>query len=154
MAKVGRKSVPKALLEQRGSRWAASRPGEPDARPGLPSKPAWLGSVASEKWDEILPALEEMGVMAAVYGDFLAMYCQAHQDLHDAQEIINREGMTCQSEKGGAYMHPAVAIKQNAIERIAKFGREFGMSASSIRDVTKTTRGDKKPALSSAARKR
>jgi P27 family predicted phage terminase small subunit len=152
MGKRGPRPTPKATLAARGSRKAASRPGEPEPVSGLPQKPPWLGEIASAKWDELIPALAEQGCMSATYGDFLAMYCQSHQDLHDAMKIISVEGMTCLSEKGGAYLHPAVAIKQNAIERIAKFGREFGMSAASVRDVTKTQTAKK--TLANSARKR
>lgn len=152
MGKVGRKSTPKAILELRGSKMAKGRPDEPEPVSGLPVKPAWLGEIASKKWDEIAPELAKLGVMAVAYADFLAMYCQAHQDLHDAIALIAKEGMTCMSEKGGAYLHPAVAIKHNAIDRIAKFGREFGISPSSIRDVVKTPTKDKASGV--AARKR
>ena len=122
--------------------------------PGLPEKPEMIEvqTMASAKWDEIVPLLAARGCMDAIYSDFVAMYCQAHQDLSDAMKLIESEGMTCLSEKGGAYLHPAVAIKQNAMERIAKFGKEFGISPASVRDVTvtKTT----KPTLATSARKR
>ena len=154
MGKRGPRPIPKATLAARGSRKASSRPGEPDPAEGVPTKPKWLGTVASAKWDEIVPALVELGVMAVIYGDFIAMYCQAHQDLRDAMKIIESEGMICVSEKGGAYQHPAVSMKQSAIDRIAKFGREFGMSASAVRDVTKTPSANRKTNLSNAARKR
>lgn len=146
--------MPQAALSARGSRLAKLRPGEPQPDTAIPKKPEWLGPIASDKWDEVVPALVELGVMAVVYGDFIAMYCQAHQDLHDAMQILNQSGMTCLSEKGGEYLHPAVSIKQNAIDRIARFGKEFGMSPSAVRDVTKTPGSDKKTSLANAARKR
>jgi P27 family predicted phage terminase small subunit len=133
--------------------WRANaRPNEPEPSASTPEKPEWLGPIASEKWDEIVPELVKIGVMAVIYADFLAMYCQAHQDLHDAMELLSEEGMTCTSEKGGAYLHPAVSIKQNAIDRIAKFGREFGISPASIRGVIKTPGSEKKKTVSSRAR--
>ena len=146
--------MPKSQLAARGSWKAKSRPSEPEAVEGVPVKPEWLGLIASAKWDEIVPALVKQGVMAVLYGDFISMYCQAHQDFHDAMAIIKREGLVCFSEKGGAYQHPAVGIKQNAIREIARFGSDFGMSASSIRDVIKTPDRTAKRTLSSAARKR
>ena len=149
MGRRGPPPTPRSLLTS----WRASaRPSEPEPSSATPEKPEWLGPIASEKWDAIVPELVSLGVMATVYADFLAMYCQAHQDLHDAMKILGEEGMTCTSEKGGAYLHPAVSIKQNAIDRIAKFGREFGISPSAIRNVIKVPTGDKKRTVS--ARKR
>jgi len=153
MGKRGPRPTPQAILKAVGSRKAASRPNEPTPVPGAPPKPEWLDEIASAKWDEIVPLLMARGCMDVIYGDFIAMYCQAHQDLHDAIAIIKREGSTCISEKGGAYQHPAVSQKQGAMDKILKFGKEFGISAASVRDVTKTA-SNRKSTLSSSARKR
>ena len=119
----------------KGTERKRPRPDEPDEIEGDMTKPDWLGPIASAKWDEMVPVLVARKTVSPAYADFLAVYCQAHQDLHDAMETIERDGMYIVSEKGGMYQHPAVGVKHKAIDRIGKFGREFGLSPTSIRDI-------------------
>lgn len=111
---------------------------EPHAVSGRPEKPDWLGDVASAKWDEVVAILESEGQLSPTYADFIAEYCRAHQDVADASLIIEEEGLCCTSEKGARYQHPAVGMRNQAIDRIMKFGRQLGVSAQSIKFVQKT----------------
>lgn len=105
---------------------------------GRPVKPDGLGDVASAKWDQVIKHLEKESQLAPAYGDFIEMYCKAFQDLHDAESRLEIDGEYCQGEKGGVYQHPAVGVKNKAIERILKFGRQLGMSGASAPHVQKT----------------
>lgn len=109
---------------------------------GRPVKPGWLGERASEKWDETILLLEAESQCSPTYGDFLAMYCHAHQEFYDASRVIEDEGAYVHSEKGGVYQHPAVGVRNQAIDRIMKFGRQLGLSAQSIKFVQKTEKQD------------
>lgn len=102
------------------------------APPGAPLKPAWLGEIASRVWDERVEELMAVpGLLSPLDGPALATYCHAWQRFHDAQMEIDANGsITCVSEKGGEYMHPAVATQHKAIELIAKIGAKFGMTPS------------------------
>ena len=53
------------------------------------------------------------------------------------ERIIEQEGEICESEKGGKYQHPAVGMKNKAIDRIMKFGRQLGVCAETIKHVQK-----------------
>lgn len=107
------------------------------ARIGFPNKPEWLGLIASAKWDETVLILEAEGLLSPTYGDCIAMYCHAFQDLHNAERVLEAEGEYCHSEKGGIYQHPAVGVRNKAIERILKFGRQLGLTPASIMHVQK-----------------
>ena len=100
--------------------------------PGAPAKPDWLGPIASAVWDERVEELMTIpGLLSPMDGPALATYCHAWQRFHDAQAEIELSGsITCVSEKGGEYMHPAVATQHKAIELIAKIGAKFGMTPS------------------------
>lgn len=151
----GRKPLPKATLALRGSKYAKSRPGEPTPPEGSPVKPGWLQGVASETWDRLIPILADAGVLSPLYADFLSMFCLAVEDLRKAEAIVKTEGMILKSEKTGSqYLHPAAGLKLNAIERLAKFGREFGMSPSAIRSVAKVESKPKPARLAVSARSR
>ena len=126
----------------RGTNRPSRAKSDPSANPGRPVKPEWLREIASAKWDEVIALLEAENQLAPIYGDFVAMYCQAFQDFHDAQTTIDDEGKYCHSEKGGIYQHPAVGVQNKAIERINKFGRQLGLSGASIKHVQKTEKQD------------
>jgi P27 family predicted phage terminase small subunit len=146
MGKRGPRPVPKTLRIARGTDKKRPRPNEPEEVSGEMIKPEWLGVFASEKWDELIPILRGRRTYAPAYVDFLAAFCQAYDDMRRADAAITANGDEyLTSEKTGAlYLHPAVGIKLNAIDRMAKFGREFGLSPTSIRDI----QADKEKAVS------
>lgn len=106
--------------------------GDVHAPVGAPLKPDWLGDIAARVWDERVEQLMSVpGLLSPLDGPALATYCHAWQRFHDAQKEIEANGsITCVSEKGGEYMHPAVATQHKAIELIAKIGAKFGMTPS------------------------
>lgn len=99
--------------------------------PGVPIKPKWLGEVGSAVWDETIEKLLAVdGLLAQMDGAALSIYCDAWEDFHDAVESINQEGAVCIGEKGGAYPHPAVGMKNQARAVIAKYEAKFGLTPS------------------------
>jgi P27 family predicted phage terminase small subunit len=132
MGKRGPAAKPTALKVLEGTYREDRHGGGMRAPNGLPLKPAWLGEIASKVWDECIGELELIpGLLSPVDGPALATYCHAWQRFHDSQREIDINGsITCVSEKGGEYMHPAVAIQHKAIELIAKIGAKFGMTPS------------------------
>ncbi len=135
MGKRGPRPEPLAIRLAKGTDKKRPRPAEPNEVGGEMVRPEWLGPIASAVWDSTLTVLRARRTVSPAYIDFLAVYCQAHQDMHDAMDIINEEGRFVHSDKGGVYQHPAVGMYGKAIERIGKFGREFGLSPTSIRDI-------------------
>lgn len=144
MGKRGPRPEPLSVRIAKGTERKRPRPEEPVEVVGEMPKPEWLGPIASAKWEEMIAVLAGRNTVSPAYVDFLALYCQAHEDYHHACETIDREGEFVHSEKGGVYQHPAVGMKHKAIERIAKFGREFGFSPTSIRDIQVTAAESKK----------
>ncbi|MCE9556764.1 MAG: phage terminase small subunit P27 family [Planctomycetes bacterium] len=107
----------------------------------VPEPPTWLGEVGQSVWREEAPKLHALGLLTAVDLRALALYCEAWEELFEARKSIESHGLIATSEKGGEYQHPAVGIKNKAIQRIKQFGAEFGMTPSSRTSVTasKTT---------------
>lgn len=153
MGKRGPKPQPQQILKMTGSRKAASRPGEPEISPGVPVKPEWLTNEdASRLWDKLLPRLVQQGLMSELYGESLALLCEAYGDYLDAKRLIDENGPIAYSDKGSPYIHPAVNIKASADKRITTHLRQFGLSPSDVRDVTKVEQAQ--DALTASARKR
>ena len=129
MGRRGPPKTPPALDNLRGN------PGKRGARRGgcLPSGdvtcPSWLGLYGQAKWNELVAKLSPVdGLLKPAFEDYLALYCEAYEEVLEAKDEIAKEGATCTSEKGGAYPHPAVGRKNKAIARMKLFGSYFGMS--------------------------
>lgn len=106
---------------------------KPEAVPA----PAWLGDHGKAKWREVVKAMAEEKPIATLDFDCLAMYCEAHDEVHKARATLERFGRDdCVGPNGALYPHPAVGQKNKAIERIRKFGRELGINRAS-RKATK-----------------
>jgi P27 family predicted phage terminase small subunit len=103
---------------------------EPQPPKGVPDCPEWLGVSGRAKWAELAPLLLDTGCLTLADGDFLAMYCLAHDDLAEALAAIAKGGTEVVTEKG-TFEAPAVKRKKDAIARIKQFGAEFGLSPSS-----------------------
>ena len=73
--KPGPRKTPTAILEKRGSWRAGSRGGEPAAIPGTPKKPAFVTGKAALYWKRTVALLAGMGVLTAIDGIALAIYC-------------------------------------------------------------------------------
>ena len=150
MGKRGPRPEPRTISLAKGSWRAKKRPGEPTEVSGPMTSPEWLtGTVALAVWKATESVLIARGCSSPAYNAFLACFAQAHLDLVDALAIIASEGSILTGGAGGSYLHPAVNLRNRAVETIAKFGREFGLSPTSIRDIQATSKpadahGDKR----------
>src|SRR5690348_6859571 len=131
------KRVSQPLKVARGTARKDRGVSAPASATNCPHKPEWLGPIASEKWDEVVAHLESENQLLPIYGDFIGLYCQAFEDMRNAEAVIEVEGEYCMSEKGARYQHPAVGVKNKAIERMAKFGNKLGMNGASTVQKTK-----------------
>jgi P27 family predicted phage terminase small subunit len=131
MAKMGRPKTPAPLNDLRGN--PGKRPQSSGVRfpEGDVRCPDWLGEPGRAKWSEMVEILSPVdGLLKPAFGDLLALYCEAFEEVLDAKAEITKEGATCMSEKGGMYQHPAVGRKNKAIQRMRVLGGLFGMSPS------------------------
>lgn len=132
MGKRGPAKTPSVINELRGN--PGKRPvngQEPDFPEGLFACPDWLGEIGRAKWVDVLAKVMPVrGLMKPAFADALALYCEAFEEFVLAREEIARNGMIAVSEKGGEYQHPAVGIKNKAIQRMKQFGALFGLSPS------------------------
>jgi P27 family predicted phage terminase small subunit len=129
---MGRNKKPVAYKFQHGS-YYEERDGEPLPTPaGIPDKPAWLSPVAATVWDAVVAELAETpGLLTPLDGPALACYCLAWQRLHEAREIIAREGLLVDGKDGTQRRHPATMIEAKALEQISSIGGKFGLTPTS-----------------------
>lgn len=105
---------------------------EPQPKRGIPKCPSWLPREAQAKWRQLVPQLDDMGLLTVVDGDVLASYCLAWHELREATETLARDGyMETSTVTGTSKAHPAVAAQRSAWNAIRQFAALLGLDPSS-----------------------
>lgn len=98
----------------------------------MPEIPEHLSESARLEWDRLAVDLVTMGVLTVVDGAPFGIYCQALADLAEAERELARPGARVIKAPSGYPMpSPWLAIRNEAIKQIARFGGEFGLGAAS-----------------------
>ena len=128
---AGRKAKPTAVKKLEGN------PGkrklndkEPMPVKGMPTCPAWLMPEAQTEWKRLAKILSEMGVLKEVDRTAFAAYCQSYARWKEAQEHINSEGATYETENGMQRPNPYVAICNTEQRLMMSAASEFGLTPS------------------------
>lgn len=130
----GPAAKPTALKILHGSkRGRAQAKVEPTPELGAPSKPNWLGAIASECWDDLVPVLEGMRVLTVADRVALELLATVYEEWRNANETVELKGETQEvstqySSKTQA--HPAVAQRSDAFRRLHSMIQEFGLTPS------------------------
>lgn len=104
---------------------------EPQPARGVPSCAPFLDDAAKQKWEEVVPELDRLGLLTIVDGDVLAAYCQAWAEFQWATETLRQEGRVSKRGTGALAPHPAVALQRSAWKAIRDFAALFGLDPSS-----------------------
>jgi P27 family predicted phage terminase small subunit len=129
----GPSPTPTSILALRGSWRAKTRPAEPQPAQGRPACPKWLGTEARRVWKELLPHLEQMGLLSLADRLTLTRYCEAYatwtacrQFLHDhgtTYEVCNRWGKVIAIKA-----YPQVGMEQKLSKLLLDMEREYGLT--------------------------
>ena len=97
---AGRKPKPTAVKKLEGN------PGkrklntkEPVPAKGMPDCPEWLLPEAKKEWERLADLMNQMGVLTEVDMAAFAAYCQSYARWKEAQEHIDSEGSTFETDK-------------------------------------------------------
>ena len=82
--------------------------------------PKWLLPEAKEEWKRLSEKLNQMGVLTEVDRSAFAAYCQSYARWKEAQDHINSEGATYETENGMQRPNPWVAIPSSVIIQLAR----------------------------------
>ena len=125
---MARTPTPNAILKNRGSRRV--RKSEPEFTGGIGAPIRELSGVALTTWKEVSAELASVGIGSRVEAAALTCYCEAVADFVQACNDLDRMGMVVQTERGYT-RNPACLIKNAAMQMIAKFASEFGLTPAS-----------------------
>lgn len=129
---AGRRPKPTALKKLAGN--PGKRPLN-NAEPKYPlintRPPRFLDLEARRIWRKMLGELSAAGVLTQVDEAMLAVFCQTWSTYVSAVKRLHEEGDIIVTEKGSAYKHPLVMIRDTAADQLRKFAVEFGLTPSS-----------------------
>jgi len=120
-----------ATLSLKGS-WRAktrAKQAQPRPRPGA-NCPAILRGPARAEWHRVAPELRRLGLLTVLDRALLATYCQTWARWLEANELVEREGLTVARLKG-AKPHPALTVAGECARLLVVLAREFGLSPTS-----------------------
>ena len=103
---------------------------EPTPGKGMPDCPKWLLPEAKEEWNRLCDKLNQMGVLTEIDRSAFAAYCQAYARWKEAQDHINSEGATYETENGMKRPNPYVAISNTEQRLMMSAASEFGLTPS------------------------
>ena len=129
--------TPTPILELRGSFRAKQRQkqGEAKGPPGRPTCPKWLPKEAKAAWRQLVPMLENMGVLTRIDAHALARYCVTWVRWKAAVKFLEEKGevYTLKDPAGNIrclQQFPQVGIASRLAHQLGQLEQEFGMSPS------------------------
>jgi P27 family predicted phage terminase small subunit len=136
MVKRGPRPTPTRILELRGSQRAKSRGIEPQPERTTPDCPDWLDDGAKSCWAQIVPQLEQMGVLTRIDANALTRYCVLWTQWIGAQKFLMQYGTTYPlKDKNGNLKcmmpWPQVSQVRGWGEQLRRLEAEFGMTPAS-----------------------
>jgi P27 family predicted phage terminase small subunit len=103
----------------------------------IPDCPPVLKRESKRMWVRLCAELDAMGLLYGCDWAMLTALCEAWGELIETTKELDRTGKTITTPTGYVSMHPLVAIKNAAAERVVKISREFGLSPSARTRVQK-----------------
>ena len=140
----GRKPKPTALKELAGT------PGKRPLNKNEPKfsqlkkvdTPEWMPPLAATMWETVIPELLHNNVLTVPDLHNVEAFCLAYQRWREAQEDINKNGITIHTDKS-VIKNPAVTVVNEASVQMMKFGSLLGLDPSSRTRLMGQAKDDK-----------
>lgn len=114
----------------------------PDTAPVAPSG---LGEIGLQVWDSVYNELSELGVLAKVDRNHIAMYCRYMEIFQIANEQMKND-FTIEQTSGNGNTRIEVSklftVMNQAAAFVLKFASEYGLTASSRQSIQTVKKGD------------
>lgn len=131
MGKRGPKPEPTALKVLKGN--PGKRPlNDSEPQPvGDAQCPDWISEDSRKYWEYIVSVLSSVpGLLTIADSASLALMADTLALYRRAQMEVEGGSITCMSEKGSEYQHPAVGIRNKAAAELKQWFAKFGMTPS------------------------
>jgi P27 family predicted phage terminase small subunit len=117
--------MPANVRALRGNPGGRPSPKRVTAKPSAPNPPSWLDREAKAEWRRVVPDLDRLGVLAQVDRAVLATYCSSWAKFVQAEQAIQRDGITVIGHRGAERKHPAWQQWREAAGVVAQLSREL-----------------------------
>jgi P27 family predicted phage terminase small subunit len=129
MAQPGPPPKPTALKLIAGNPGKKALPeGEPKPKVEVPEAPKHLAPEARAEWERLAPMLVRLKLMTRLDRAAFAAYCQAWSRHVECEEVIAKTGLIVMTPNQFPQIAPYVTISKQAVEQMAKFLGEFGLT--------------------------
>jgi len=95
------------------------------ARPPIPRS---LPAEARAEWRRVVPALEEIGVLAKIDRGVLIRYCTAWADWVELEGLLRKSGKLIRGQKGNLVRNPLLLIRSDVETTLSDLGKQLGLS--------------------------
>lgn len=92
--------------------------------------PDWLSEPAREKWSELAPILAAQGLLTECDLDTLALYCATWARWKEAEEALQRDGMTTTAQSGYQQVSPYYTIASKSQAELRALADRLGLNPS------------------------
>lgn len=142
MAGVGRPANPHNLQLIKGRGEGRDSGGRelktpPKFKRQAPDKPETLEGAASEIWDVIVEALEDLDLLKEVDGPALEIVCETYSRWREARDMRLEKGMTAMGSTGNEVVAPWVRVEESAGKEFRSWCAEFGLTPSAEMKLAK-----------------
>lgn len=93
----------------------------------VPPVPSWLPAHAKAEWRRVLPVLVHARKISAHELQTVEAYCIATARIREAEEIVQREGLTFMTPHGPK-RHPATVLLKDAMESARRLADALGLT--------------------------
>lgn len=129
MATRGPPPKPTALKVIAGNPGKKALPkGEPKPKVEMPTMPAHLSTEARMEWERLAPVLLRLKLLTRLDRAAFAAYCQAWARHVEAERELAKASALAFTHNGYPIVNPWQTISKQAVEQMAKFLGEFGLT--------------------------
>jgi P27 family predicted phage terminase small subunit len=136
---AGRKLIPMEIKKLKGTYRKDRDRKPPPASKGKPHPPKWLNTDAKQKFNLMVKRLDGLGMASNTYTEGIALLASRLGEVERLTEVLDQEGVIL-----GAKEHPAVKMREKAMNHAHRLLVEFGLTASSIQKVGRPKQQKKK----------
>lgn len=147
MGKRGPQPMPAAIRRLHGeTRPSQINDREPRPRDSKPRMPATMSDAAKKIWRRVIRDFGETGVITALDGDALRIYCEAISRYEYSAEMLEKAGPLIRgARQGDLVKNPLNQVVRDNADLARAFARELGLTPGARAGLTGKAPGDEDP---------
>lgn len=125
---AGKPRIPDSIKLARGTLRRGRVNEKQPTNKGTPKNPFEKGSIAFEKWREVVSGLKRCGIIDKLDGSMVEAFCRNWQRALDAESLMASDGLLITLADGRKAKHPAAGIAADAWTKVRSLGNDLGLT--------------------------